>query len=227
MAHTLVVYIFNIFAVFVKAAKIPKVIREFKCSNVIKFKYFRMARIMTDNMMEQLNLCIVTCSPNIIFHSAPLTLKSFCPDLVREESKTDSVVDRKRTFDKVNGDKHKNNNNNNGNSNVNYNITKSNNNNNVNQGKNGTNNTRPSFTGSIINKTGNKIHFPGYLKKKYCANFADTEETCNRGTSCLFEHALFPSGYHEDDIAPMIKFIDDSKDLAWHANVTVPVSSKK
>ena len=55
----------------------------------------------------------------------------------------------------------------------------------------------------------------------------DTEETCNRGTSCLFEHALFPSGYHEDDIAPMINFIDDSKDLAWHANVTVPVSSKK
>ena len=65
------------------------------------------------------------------------------------------------------------------------------------------------------------------LRKKYCANFADTEETCNRGTSCLFEHALFPSEYHEDDIAPMIKFIDDNKDLAWDANVTVPVISKK
>ena len=149
--------------------------------------------------------------------------------MVREESKTDSVVDRKRTFDKVNGNKNKNNNNNNGNSNGNNNNVKNNNIANGNQGNNngGNNNTRPTFTGSIINKTGNKIHFPGYLKKKYCANFADTEETCNRGTSCLFEHALFPSGYHEDDIAPMIKFIDDSKDLAWHANVTVPVSSKK
>ena len=35
MAHTLVVYIFNIFAVFIKATNIPKVIREFKCTNQI------------------------------------------------------------------------------------------------------------------------------------------------------------------------------------------------
>ena len=61
MAHTLVMYILNIFVVFVKAAKFPKVIREFKGSNVIKFKHFRMASIMKENMMEQLNLCIVTC----------------------------------------------------------------------------------------------------------------------------------------------------------------------
>ena len=78
MAHTLVMYIFNIFAVFVKAAKIPKVIREFKCTNEIKLKHFRMANIMKGNLIEQLkNLCIVTWSSNIIFHSAPLSLNRF------------------------------------------------------------------------------------------------------------------------------------------------------
>ena len=77
MSHTLFVYIFNIFAVFVKAAKIPKVIRELKYTKLIKFKHFRMASIMKGNLMEQLNFSIVTCSPNIIFHSAPLTLTPF------------------------------------------------------------------------------------------------------------------------------------------------------
>ena len=71
------------------------------------------------------------------------------------------------------------------------------------------------------------MHFPWTLKKKYCANFADTEETCNHGNTCLFDHVLFPSGYHEDDIAPMVKFIDEHQYLVWHSNVTFPVSAKK
>ena len=168
----------------------------------------------------------------------PLTLKSFCPDLIREEGKTDNVVDRKITFDKVNGSQRNNNNNkyqdnkysNNNNSNDNGNHSNNNGNHNrrrVVNNINHNNNKRPEFTGSIINRTGNKIHFPWTLKKKYCANFADTEETCNRGNTCLFDHELFPSGYHEDDIAPMVKFIDEHKYLVWHSNVTFPVSAKK
>ena len=46
MTHTLVMYIFNIFVVFVKATKISKIIREFKFTNQIKFKHFRMALII-------------------------------------------------------------------------------------------------------------------------------------------------------------------------------------
>ena len=65
------------------------------------------------------------------------------------------------------------------------------------------------------------------LKKRYCENFADTEKTCTRGITCLFDHALFPSRYDEDDIAPMVKYIDEHKDLACHSNVTVPVSARK
>ena len=78
------------------------------------------------------------------------------------------------------------------------------------------NNKRQEFTGSVINRTENKNHFPWTLKKKYCANFADMEETCNRGNTCFLDHALFPSRYHEDGIAPMVKFIDEHKDLVWH-----------
>ena len=88
MAHTLVMCIFNIFAVYVKAAKIPKVIREFRCTNEIKFKHFRMASIMKGNLMEQLkNLCIVTYSSNIIFSQCTSVIKSFCLDLVRKDVK--------------------------------------------------------------------------------------------------------------------------------------------
>ena len=49
MAHTLVVYIFNIFAVFVQSAKMPKVIRKFKVTNKIKFKHLRTARTVKEN----------------------------------------------------------------------------------------------------------------------------------------------------------------------------------
>ena len=73
---------------------------------------------------------------------------------------------------------------------------------------------------------GSKVHFPGQLKKKYCANFIDTEESCTRRTLWLFEYALFSSGYHEDDIAPMVKFIDENKDLASCIVYKCYISSK-
>ena len=177
MAHTLVVYIFIIFAVFVKDAKIPKVIQEFKCTNLIKFKHFRMILIMKGNLMKQLILCIVTCSPNIVFHITPLTLKSFCPDLVKEIGRiADNVVDKKRALDKVNGSGNNQSNNsnnkyqdNNHNNNNNSNGDGNNSNNNGNHSKSNVvnNNKRPEFIGSIINRTGNNIYFPWLLKKKY------------------------------------------------------------
>ena len=133
--------------------------------------------------MEQLNLCIVTCSPNMIFHIAPPTLKSFCPDLVKEEVRiADNVVDSNRSFDKVNGsgnnnknsnnnkyqdNKHNNNNNSNGNSN-NSNNNENHSKRNVVNNNNQNSNKRPEFIGSIINRTGNKIHFQGTLKKILC-----------------------------------------------------------
>ena len=94
--------------------------------------------------------------------------------MVKEDTKSiDNGNDKKRSFDKLNGDKNyrnhdnKNNNNSNGNRNSNSNNGNNNTNGNSNQGKSngGNNNKRPKFMGSIINRTGNKIHFPGYLKR--------------------------------------------------------------
>ena len=113
--------------------------------------------------MDQLNLCIHTCSPNIIFNSAPLTFKTFCPELVVEDANLN-----KRSFDKVNGldsnNKLQKSNNiigNHNNSNTFGNNNEKNGKNNIGNSNNTNNNTkRPDFTGSIINRTGNKIHFP-------------------------------------------------------------------
>ena len=57
---------------------------------------------MKRTLMEQLNICIVTYSPNIIFYNAPLTLKYFCLDLIKEEGRiVDNVVDRKKVLIKL------------------------------------------------------------------------------------------------------------------------------
>ena len=134
-------------------------------------------------------------------------------------------------FDKVSGSTNRNNNNVQGNNNSNKYQCNSNNNNTSNQvsnnndnSKNGNqsqydknngcnNNKCPEFIGSIINKTRRKNRSLEQLKNKYNATFSDTEETCTRGILCLFEHALCLSGYYEDDITLIVKFIDKHKDF--------------
>ena len=56
---------------------------------------------MKENLIEQLNLCIVTCSSNIILNSVPLTFKPFCPDLSKEETKITDSGDKKRILIKL------------------------------------------------------------------------------------------------------------------------------
>ena len=92
-----------------------------------------------------------------------------------------------KIFDKIKGDKNKNNNNN-GNSNGNNNNVKNNINVNGNQGKSNVdkNNTRPVFTGSIINRTGNKIRFPGHLKKIYIVQILRIQKRL-----AIVEHHVF------------------------------------
>ena len=96
MAHTLVVYIFNIFVVFIKAAKTQKVIREFQVSNQIKFRYLRMARVMKANLMEKLNLCVVTSPRQFFLNNASITFKMFCPSLVKENTKIIDNNDKRK-----------------------------------------------------------------------------------------------------------------------------------
>ena len=62
------------------------VIRKFKVENTIDPKEIRMATIMTRSLLDQLQLCVATGTPQIIFGQAPSSLPTFCPQLVEKES---------------------------------------------------------------------------------------------------------------------------------------------
>ena len=62
MAHNLVVYIFNIFSVYIKMAKNPNVARRFKITNNVDIVKVKVARIIHHQLMEQLQLCTATSS---------------------------------------------------------------------------------------------------------------------------------------------------------------------
>ena len=54
MPHTLITYIFNIFSIFIKMAKNPKVIRKFKVENIIDSKEIKIGCIMHNALLNQL-----------------------------------------------------------------------------------------------------------------------------------------------------------------------------
>ena len=85
MPHALIAYIFNINAIFVKMAKNPPVIRKFKVDNTIDPKEIRIATIMTKNLLDQLNLCVATGTPQLIFAQQPSSFSTFCPQLMETE----------------------------------------------------------------------------------------------------------------------------------------------
>ena len=67
MPHTLITYIFNIFSIFIKMAKNPHVVCKFKIENTIDAKEVKIAKMMHENLMDQLNLCTVTSSTQNLF----------------------------------------------------------------------------------------------------------------------------------------------------------------
>ena len=51
--------------------------------------------------------------------------------------------------------------------------------------------TRPEFTGSIVEKMGEKIYFPSCLDERCCSMFFYSDMACPHGNNCKFKHALF------------------------------------
>ena len=118
--HTIVTYIFNIVGVFIKMVKNRKTyvflfkisaswflfylylsssahtIRKFKVENDIDPKEVRMATIMTNSLLEQLQLCSLTCSPQNLFAHPPSSLKTFYSHLVTDEKRTPQDNGKKR-----------------------------------------------------------------------------------------------------------------------------------
>ena len=62
------------------------VIRKFKIDNLIDPKEIRIATIMTKNLLDQLQLCVATGTPQNIFAQQPSSFKTFCPHLCEKES---------------------------------------------------------------------------------------------------------------------------------------------
>ena len=84
--HTLIAYIFNIFSIFVKAAKNPTVIRKYKVKNIISYDDFNMSSLMISSLIDQLRLCTATGSLQVLFASPTSSFKVFCPNLIAIET---------------------------------------------------------------------------------------------------------------------------------------------
>ena len=91
MSHTLISYIFNIFSLFVKMAKNPKVTRKYQITNMIDINEIRMARVMHNNLLEQLQLCTATSSLQNIFAQPATSFKLFCPAQYKQNEISNSL----------------------------------------------------------------------------------------------------------------------------------------
>ena len=62
LVHTLIVNTFNFFAGFAKLAKNSHVVREVKVSQTIDLKGIKISSLIMKNLLEQLQICVVTGS---------------------------------------------------------------------------------------------------------------------------------------------------------------------
>ena len=97
--HTIVVYMFNIFSLFVSTAKNPSAVRKFKIDGTIEYiKDIEVAMLMMTDLQNQLRLCTVTGSLHTLFAHPPTSFPIFCPNLAKTET-----LKRKTFDDKDNG----------------------------------------------------------------------------------------------------------------------------
>ena len=156
-------------------------IRKFKVDNTIDSGEVRIATIMVKNLLDQLNLCVATGTPQLIFAQQPSSFVTFCPHLTNYEG---DYANRKRSLQDSNS--------------------------------RGDSNKKPFISkGSIINTTGKKLTFPRGLKHRYCAEFLDFNSSCRHGDKCTFKHAVWPSGFADEDKKLFEEFINDTDGLSF------------
>ena len=107
MPHTLVSYLLNITSVFTKMAKDPTTVRKYKIEDHIDHGKLRVATIMTSSLLNNLQVCSATSSPQVLFAHAPSSLQKFCPHLVVTEPSPDTGKKRPSPNDKDREDKSK------------------------------------------------------------------------------------------------------------------------
>ena len=87
MNHTLVCYIFNIFATFVKMAKNPHTVRKLKIDNAVDPKGVRIGQMMFRTLLDQLQLCTATSSLQNLFAHPSFSYKIFFPQAMTNTKK--------------------------------------------------------------------------------------------------------------------------------------------
>ena len=80
--------------------------------------------------------------------------------------------------------------------------------------KDGTKKPAVTNKGSIENKTGKRLYFPKGLSQKYCSDFLDSGSSCRHGFECNFVHAVYPSGFSDEDVKIMEKWFAETPDIS-------------
>ena len=52
------------------------------------------------------------------------------------------------------------------------------------------------------------------MEKNYCTDFLDSNRICKRGSECNFVHAMYPSGFTDNDRILMAKHIQETDGLS-------------
>ena len=90
-----------VYGLFLKRSFFPQhlspVVHKFKIEHFIDPKKINITNIMTKPLLEQLQLCVATGTPQTIFAQAPSSLSTCCPHLM--ETKVENPNPKKRTFE--------------------------------------------------------------------------------------------------------------------------------
>ena len=145
---------------------------------------------MTSTLINNLEVCSATSSLQVLFASPPSSYEVFCPHLVT------TIIT-----------------NNGGNNNKNNGRNDDDNNGGKRQGQHeeGKNKQQKTSHGSIISTTGKRLFFPKGLSQKYCSDFLDTNANCRHGDNCNFIHAVYPSGFSNEDVKLMEEHISNNE----------------
>ena len=147
---------------------------------------------MTSILINNLEVCSVTSSLQVLFANPPSSFEVFCPHLVATKTTNDGG--------------NNNNNSNNGRNNDSNNGGKR-----QGQHEDGKNKQQKISYGSIINITGKRLFLTKGLSQKDCSDFLNTNTNYRHGDNCNFIHAVYLSGFSNEDVKLMEEHIKNNE----------------
>ena len=187
------------------------------------------------NLLEQLQLCIVTGSQQNIFTRPPASFATFCPLLARvnvnfsphHHHQSDTINNNVSGILRGSADRYLRGA---GRKRSNIDISLPDHNNRQ-QRKTGygsnTNGADAPLAGSIVNITGKKLFFPPGLSQRYCASFLDTNEACKFKEKCNFKYCKFPKDFPSTDIVAMMDIVSKTRGRSWNPALRLPTGFRE